>query len=142
MPRLTSVFRVEFLVMALGLGLVFLSLRPPASAAQQTKDSDGGESSFDPLGTVLIFTTIALPLFALNTGGSILPWSHPIVIALLACTPLAAAACYWSQTRRGVSPLIRGDVFKDRAVIALMACVFCLVYSFNSVRGSVDHSHV
>jgi hypothetical protein len=33
-----------------------------------------------------------------------------------------------------VSPLIRAEVFQNRAVVALMICVFSLVYSFNAVR--------
>jgi hypothetical protein len=121
--------------MALGAALVFLTLRLPSQPGQKGDSADDGNGAhFDVLGTVLIFTTIALPLFALNTGGSILPWSHPAVIALLVCTPLAAAACYWSQTRNAATPLIRVEVFKNPAVIVLITCVFFLVYSFNAVR--------
>jgi hypothetical protein len=123
--------------MAAGVALVFFTLHLPSEhdmEPQQRKDTTTGNNGFDGLGTLLVFTTIALPLFALNTGGSILPWSHPVVLALVACTPLAAAACYWSQTRRGVSPLIRAEVFQNRAVVVLMTCVFVLVYSFNAVR--------
>ncbi|KAK3301761.1 major facilitator superfamily domain-containing protein [Chaetomium strumarium] len=126
------VFRVEFLVMAVGFGLVFVTLHLPAKSQESmnaTRSSDG----FDALGPALVFTTIALPLFALNTGGSILPWTHPVVVTLLACTPLAVAACYWSQTRSGVTPFIRVALFKNRAVIALMMCVFCLVFSFSAL---------
>lgn len=119
--------------MAVGVGLVFFTLHLPTEPDQR-KDTSASDAGLDGLGTVLILTTIALPLFALNTGGRILPWSHPVVITLVACTPLAAGACYWSQTRRGVSPLIRAEAFQSRAIIAVMTCVFFLVYSFNAVR--------
>jgi hypothetical protein len=118
--------------MAVGLSLVFFTLHLPAKS-QESKDATTSSDGFDALGPALVFTTIALPLFALNTGGSILPWTHPVVITLLACTPLAAAACYWSQTRSGVTPYIRVALFRNRAVIALMTCVFCLVFSFSAV---------
>jgi hypothetical protein len=127
-----AVFRVEFIAMAVGVGLVFFTLHLPTEP-DQTKDTSASDNGLDGLGTVLILTTIALPLFALNTGGRILPWSHPVVITLVACTPLAAGACYWSQTRRGVSPLIPAEAFQSRAIIAVMTCVFFLVYSFNAL---------
>ncbi|KAK4233846.1 major facilitator superfamily domain-containing protein [Achaetomium macrosporum] len=117
-----AVFRIEFLVMALGLCLLFVTHHLPANG-------DG----FNAVGPALVFTTIALPLFALNTGGIILPWTHPVVITLLACAPVAAVACYWSQTRNGVMPFIRVELFKNCAVIALMICVFCLVFSFTAL---------
>lgn len=129
-----SVFRIEFLVMAFGLALVVFTLYLPAEPEPKC-DTTASARGFDGLGALLLFTTIALPLFALNTGGSILPWGHPLVVALLTCTPLAAAACYWSQTRSKIaSPLLPVKAFRNRSVIAVMTCVFFLVYSFNAVR--------
>lgn len=89
--------------------------------------------SVDFLGAISLFVAIATPLFAINLGGNILSWSHPIEIFLFFFTPFALGLFYFIETKVAVFPIIPSRFIKMASVIAVVACAFPVVFAFNQV---------
>lgn len=62
---------------------------------------------FDLFGSVLLSNAAAFLILALNLGGNILPWKHPLVIASFIISFIAALALLWVEARayRPILPL-------------------------------------
>lgn len=114
--------------MLCGLVGASLTLRFPRS-----QDQDSPKPQLDLVQPFLLFTTIAMPLFALNLGGTVTPWHHPVVITLFACTPLALGGLLLASTRPSATPLIPRAALNQPSVLALFAATFVIVYAFNAV---------
>ena len=87
----------------------------------------------DFLGAISLFVAIATPLFAINLGGNIVPWNHPVEIFLFCFTPFALGLFYFIESRVAVFPIIPSRFIKMASVIAVVACAFPVVFAFNQV---------
>src|SRR5947207_2684954 len=76
---------------------------------------------------------VATPLFALNLGGSILPWDHPIVIAIFCLVPFGFGLFYFVESRMATLPIIPMHFLRMPTAIAVMSCAFPIVFAFNQV---------
>ncbi|KAI2602327.1 MFS general substrate transporter [Hypoxylon sp. NC1633] len=123
-----TVFRVETLVMLCGLAVASGTLQ-----LSHDRDRDSPKPQLDLLQSFLLFVAIALPLFALNLGGVILPWSHPAVIVLLACTPVALGGLMLASTRPSATYSLLRTLRGQPAVPALFTAAFFVVYAFNAL---------
>ncbi|KAI1439985.1 MFS general substrate transporter [Annulohypoxylon stygium] len=123
-----AVYGIETIVMLCGLAAASFSL-----AASQNQSRDSPKSRLDFLQTILLFVTIALPLFALNLGGDVLPWSHPAVIVLFSCTPIAFGGLILVTTNRSANASTIKRLLEHSAVLALFATTFFVVYAFNAL---------
>ncbi|ORY67029.1 major facilitator superfamily domain-containing protein [Pseudomassariella vexata] len=123
-----TVFGAEAGAMLCGLAISFCTLHLPSNKTNHPRGS-----SFDFVKPLLLLVTISLPLFALNLGGEILPWSHPVVITLFACTPVSLGIFYFVETLTASSPLVPVELVKEPAIIALMACAFFVVFALNTL---------
>ena len=118
--------------MLCGLAATSFSL---TASHSQTRDS--AKPRLDILQVILLFVTIALPLFALNLGGDVLPWSHPAVIVLFSCTPVALGGLILVTTNRSTNTSMIKKLLEHSSVLALFATTFFVVYAFNAVSCSV-----
>lgn len=55
--------------------------------------------SFDFLGSTLLITTVTLLILALNTGGTFLPWSSPLIISALVVSFITSLIFGYTETR-------------------------------------------
>lgn len=94
---------------------------------------DSPKPQLDLIQPLLLFITIALPLFALNLGGTVVPWTHPAVVTLFTCTPLALGGLVLSSRRTSVSSLIPRALLSRPGVLAIFIATFFIVYAFNAV---------
>jgi hypothetical protein len=123
--------------MLMCLAVLYFSLHPP-----RTKNNIQGTTTLDPLGSLTLLTTIALPLFAINIGGNIVAWSHPVVIILLCLTPAAALTFYYVEIRVAKTPVIRLRLLRSRQLLAAFVCAFPTQYGLIQVRLRMAGSSV
>ncbi|OTA57910.1 MFS general substrate transporter [Hypoxylon sp. EC38] len=122
------VFRVETIVMLCGLAVASYTLK-----VSHTQSEDVPKPRIEIIPIVLLFVTIALPLFALNLGGVVLPWDHPAVITLFVCTPIALGGLLLATTRHSDTSSVIRTILGQSAVPALFATTFFVVYAFNAL---------
>jgi MFS family permease len=89
---------------------------------------------------------LLLSLLALNTGGSLVPWSHPLVLTCLPLSTLFLAAFVYTEKRIAKEPIIPLESFKDRTVVGaccnflfLAMSVFCAYFYlpiYSQLRGA------
>jgi hypothetical protein len=75
----------------------------------------------DFLGGFLLVATLVLLLLGLNSGGNIVPWSHPLVISSLCCSVVALLAFVFVEDRIASEPIIPVRLLLNRTVLA--ACL-------------------
>ncbi|KAI1374757.1 MFS general substrate transporter [Hypoxylon crocopeplum] len=125
-----TVFLIETIVMLCGLAVAACTLK---LSGDQDQDRDSPKPQLDIWQSLLLFVTIALPLFALNLGGTVVPWSHPAPIALFACTPLALGGLLLASTRPSATNSILRALVSQPAVLAVLATTFFVVFAFNAL---------
>jgi hypothetical protein len=83
----------------------------------------------DYLGALNIVTFLVLFLLVLNTGGVILPWTHPLIMA---CLPLSFVflGAFILTEKFAKEPILPLEIMKDRTVAA--ACMFSLFSSMSA----------
>ncbi|KAH7377959.1 major facilitator superfamily domain-containing protein [Cadophora sp. MPI-SDFR-AT-0126] len=130
-------FALEFLFMLLSYALVYLTLHPPPPTPKHSAPTIAPASSnlknIDFLGSISLFIAVATPLFAINIGGNILPWPHPLEILLLCLTPLGIALFYYFESRHASFPIIPTRFIRMRSVVAVICCAFPVVFAFNQL---------
>jgi len=109
--------------------LVYFTLRLPP----MEKEHLATAKNIDFPGAVSLFIAVATPLFALNLGGSILPWGHPIVIAMFCLVPFGFGLFYFVESRMATLPIIPMHLLRMPAAVAVMSCAFPIVFAFNQV---------
>lgn len=75
----------------------------------------------DFLGAFALVTTLILLLLALNSGGNIVPWTHPIVLISLPLSLLFFAIFIYVEKYYAAEPIIPLHLMLDRTVFA--ACM-------------------
>lgn len=126
-------FGLEFSFMFLAFIAVYFTVHVPS-----VERKGRATERVDFIGAVSLFIAIATPLFAINLGGTILPWNHPVEILLFCSTPFALAAFYYIESRVAIFPIIPSRFIRMPLVIAVVACAFPIVFAFNQV---LPHFH-
>lgn len=89
--------------------------------------------NFDTLGLLTLICSIATPLLAINLGGSVLPWGHPVVILLLTLTPFQIAGFIYIEIFIATQPIVQFRLFKGFFPPYIMLCSIPAVMSWNQV---------
>ena len=121
--RLAFLIQVP-LVVASGI-LVAVVVKIPV---KETKESR--ISRVDFLGAFLLVATLVLLLLGLNSGGTIVPWVHPLVLVPLSLSVVAFLAFIYVEDRVASEPIIPVKLLLNRTV----ACA-CLVNWFTSMSA-------
>ncbi|MCJ1349432.1 hypothetical protein MMC31_007672 [Peltigera leucophlebia] len=112
-------WRVAFLMIVpfsiLSSILIFLTLPKPVSNSEATW------KRIDFLGAFTLITTLILLLLALNSGGNIVPWTHPLVLISLPLSLLFFAIFIYVERYYAAEPIIPLHLILDRTVFA--ACM-------------------
>ena len=117
--------------MLLTTSAFYSTLRLPSNIV--AKLSTAAPKRLDMIGSAALFVAVALPIFAINLGGDVLPWNHPVEIALLIFAPLGVILFYLVETRVASHPIIPMRFIRLPPVIAVLACYSPIVCTFNQV---------
>lgn len=96
--------------------LVYFTVNVPAKKSELSK-----LSRVDFLGAFSLVVTLILLLLGLNSGGNIVPWSHPLVLASLPLSMVSLGVFVWIELRWAAEPVIPVRLLLDRTVAA--ACL-------------------
>ena len=75
----------------------------------------------DVLGAVTLILTLVLLLLGLNSGGNIVPWTHPLVLVSLPLSALSLVAFVYVENVYASEPVIPVKLLLDRTVLS--ACL-------------------
>ena len=88
----------------------------------------------DYFGALHIVVFLTLFLLALNTGGTVVPWTHPLVLVCLPLSFVFLAAFVYTEKHVAKEPIIPLGIFQDRTVAAtclnflfMVMSVYCAV---------------
>ncbi|KAH8655778.1 major facilitator superfamily domain-containing protein [Xylariales sp. PMI_506] len=114
------VFGLEFVLMLVATIGIFFTLRLPRSSDSVTIAAS--RQPMDYVGAGLLLLAVAAPLFTIDLGGQILPWSHPIMILLCILTPVLVVLFFRSQIGRSRPALVPLRFLRNKSVVAVFAC--------------------
>jgi MFS family permease len=112
--RNAFLIQVPFVVVS-GI-LVFFTVNIPTKKSEKSK-----LSRVDFLGAATLVITLVLLLLGLNSGGNLVPWTHPLVLVSLALSLMSLAAFIYVEACVASEPVIPVKLLLDRTVLA--ACL-------------------
>jgi EmrB/QacA subfamily drug resistance transporter len=86
-------------------------------------------SRVDFLGAFTLSLTLILLLLGLNSGGNLVPWTHPLVLVSVSLSVVAAGAFVLVESKWAKEPIIPMHLLLDQTVIAacLMNCLVTMI---------------
>ncbi|TAQ83391.1 hypothetical protein B7494_g8286 [Chlorociboria aeruginascens] len=118
-------WRVAFLsqvpLVLLSAILVFFVVDIPAKLSDKSK-----LSRVDFLGSFALIVSLVLLLLGLNSGGNIVPWTHPLVLSTLPLSLVALGAFIYVELYIAVEPVIPIRLLLDRTVAGSCLCNWTL----------------
>ena len=112
--RMAFLIQVPFVVVS-GI-LVFFTVNIPPKKSEKSK-----LSRVDFLGATTLAVTLVLLLLGLNSGGNIVPWTHPLVLVSLPLSVVSLAAFIYIEAYIASEPVIPVKLLLNRTVAA--ACL-------------------
>jgi hypothetical protein len=90
----------------------------------------------DYVGALNIVLFLTLFLLAINTGGTLVPWTHPLVLTCLPLSFIFLVGFVYTEKYIANEPIIPLGIFEDRSVAAA-----CLTFLFmaTSIYCAVCH---
>lgn len=113
--RVAFLVQVPFVVIS-GI-LVWFVVDVPAKASNKSK-----LSRIDFLGAGTLVITLVLLLLGLNSGGNIVPWTHPLVLTTLPLSILSLGAFIYIEANIAPEPVIPVRLLLNRTVAAACLC--------------------
>ncbi|KAA8892841.1 major facilitator superfamily domain-containing protein [Sphaerosporella brunnea] len=121
-------FMIQIPLVVISSILVLLFVNIPIK-----RTSEARHKRVDYLGSLTLVLFLLLFLLALNTGGSLVPWTHPLVLTSLPLSALFLAAFIYTETHFAKEPIIPLTSFKDRTVIgACLTFLFMVMSMFSA----------
>lgn len=116
--RMAFLVQVPFVI--IGGIVVQLTVKIPKKASEKS-----AMKRVDYLGSLTLTSALVLFLLGVNTGGNILPWSHPLVLISLPLSVLSLTIFVYVEEKVAAEPIIPIRLLLDRTVAAA-----CLSYWF------------
>ncbi|TLD08015.1 hypothetical protein PspLS_12075 [Pyricularia sp. CBS 133598] len=98
--------------------LLFLHAPPGAGFGPDAKTWFHRLHTLDPIGVILLLTSLALLLVALQWGGTVYSWTDPKVYMLLVTSVILAAAFVAAEIREGSNAVMPISIVTKRTVAA------------------------
>ena len=96
--------------------MVFCTIHIPVKQTEQS-----AWKRIDFLGAISLITTLVLLLLGLNSGGNIVPWTHPLVLTTLPLSAISLGAFTYIESRIATEPVIPVKLLLNRTVLS--ACL-------------------
>lgn len=116
--RVAFLVQVPFLVA--GAVMVFFTVRVPVKATEKS-----ALKRVDYLGSLTLTCALVLFLMGLNTGGNMLPWTHPLVLTALPLSLAFLLIFVYVEEKKALEPIIPVRLLLNRTVASA-----CLSYWF------------
>lgn len=117
-------WRVAFLVQVpfviVGAAMVFLTVKIPVKATEKS-----ALKRVDYLGSLTLTSALVMFLLGLNSGGNILPWTHPLVLTALPLSLAFFLVFVYVEENMALEPIIPIRLLFNRTVASA-----CLSYWF------------
>lgn len=137
--RYAFYIQVPFIVIA-GVAAIF-TVKVPIKETDKDKIK-----RIDFLGALALVTSLVLALLGLNSGGNIVPWSHPLVYVSLPLSFVSLLLFIYVEEKIASEPIIPIHLLANRSVMAacltnwfMTMAVYALIYYgpiyFQVVRG-------
>jgi EmrB/QacA subfamily drug resistance transporter len=115
--RMAFLVQVPFVIVSAILVWFFVDV----PAKQSTKSK---LSRIDFLGVFTLVVFLLLLLLGLNSGGNVVPWSHPLVLTTLPLSLVAFVAFIYVEAYLAKEPVIPVRLLLNRTVAAACSCNF------------------
>lgn len=92
---------------------------------------------FDFLGSSVLIVAVGVPLVALSLAGNRLPWTHPIILALVAITPALVALFIYAETNCTSEPILPLGLFRNRRAMLVIMGISLMVIGLNIVAVNI-----
>lgn len=103
--------------------LAFFTVKEPVK-----KTEKGALERIDFLGALTLILTLVLLLLGVNSGGNIIPWTHPLVLTAIPLSVVFLGIFIYIEKAHAVEPIIPVHLMLDRTVISA-----CLTNWFDSM---------
>ncbi|PQE05290.1 hypothetical protein CJF31_00008818 [Rutstroemia sp. NJR-2017a BVV2] len=113
--RWAFLVQVPFILVSGILVAILVDVPPKQSARSRL-------SRVDFMGSATLSATLVLLLLGLNSGGNIVPWTHPLVLISLPLSFVALLAFVYVELYRASDPVIPIRLLGDRTVISACLC--------------------
>ena len=136
-------FQLEAITMIAAAILIFAML--PANSKNLSSNAltsayEGPQprikNGVDFLGCLTLVSALASPLLALNLGGNVLPWSHPLVITLFSLTPFLITGFCYIELHVAACPVIPLRFLRSAAILKVLLASVPILFAWNQVRPS------
>lgn len=97
------------------------------------KTSVARHKRVDYAGAFTLVMSLVLLLVALNTGGNLFPWTHPLILACLLLSSLCLFAFGYIEKYLAKEPVIPVGLLADRTVLAACMANWFMVMSLFSL---------
>ncbi|KAL8345519.1 hypothetical protein RB601_005530 [Gaeumannomyces tritici] len=127
-------FDAEYAMMFVSCALVAISAAFARSARVDLLPPMPGlsERPFDALGAVTLLVAIVAPLMAISLGGEMLPWTHPLEMALLCISPLFLALFCWVESRAAL-PIIPMGLLRNKNALMVIAAAAGVAFAYSVI---------
>ena len=119
------------------LGLYFTLQLPQ----MRVKKSKHAAKRLEYPSATLLLVSVAAPLFALNLGGEVFAWTHPVVVTLFCLTPAFIGLFLYVETHIAITPILPKRFIHNRTVAIALACTLPMKFVFDQVRLSFQISN-
>ena len=116
--RVAFLVQVPFLIV--GAVMVFFTVKVPTKKMEKS-----ALKRVDYLGSLTLTCALVLFLLGLNTGGNVLPWTHPLVLTALPISFVFLLIFIYIEEKRALEPIIPVRLLLNRTVAST-----CLSYWF------------
>lgn len=113
--------QVPFTIISAILVYFVVDIPPKQSSASKL-------SRVDFLGVFALVTTLVIFLLGLNSGGNIVPWTHPLVLTAFPLSLLSFVVFVYIETRIAAYPIIPVKLILNRTILAS-----CLTHWFTTM---------
>lgn len=129
-------FFLQLPFIALSSAIVYRYVRIPIKDSAEAR-----HKRVDYLGAANLVAFLTLFLLAVNSAGTVVPWTHPLVLTCLPASALFLASFVYTEKHVAREPIIPLESMKDRTVVATCLCflflamsVYCAVRAPRSAR--------
>lgn len=110
--------------------VLYFSLRLPQV---QSTESQHAAKRLEYPSAALLLVSVGVPLFALNLGGEVFAWSHPVIITMFCLTPVLISLFYYVDTHIALTPIVPRRFIHNRDVAIALACTLPMKFVFDQV---------